>query len=458
MNGTDLPDIQRPIGATTRAWIDRLAATECPAITARRSRRKATSRGRDPIVWTEAVGANVRDVEGNRYVDLTSGFGVAAVGHRHPKVVEALRDQAGTLLHAMGDLFPSTAKIALGERLAAMTPGALQHSILGANGSDAVEAAIKTACVATGRTRVLAFEGGYHGMSLGALGVSGYRDGFRSAFGSLPSAAQLRLPFPRPDGLLGEAGASDASLTLGYVDRLLSSSVAGADGVAAIIAEPIQGRGGICVPPEGWLASLADVCRSHGVLLILDEIYTGFGRTGTRFASEREGVVPDILCVGKAMGGGVPISACIGLPHVMEAWGESEGEALHTSTFLGNPLNCAASLATLDVIESEGMVDRAEELGAWFRARLAAAVGPSARAGAIRGRGLMLGVPLLDPAGDAWVAGGVHAMNGLLDMGFIVSPSGPAGDVIGISPPFVTTHEQLDAFCDALAGWLAAVD
>lgn len=454
MNGTDLPEIRRAIGDETRAWVDRLAATECPAITARRSRRSKATGGRDPIVWTEAVGANVRDVEGNRYVDLTSGFGVAAIGHRHPKVVEAIREQAGTLIHAMGDLFPSTAKIVLGERLAELTPGDLQHSILGANGSDAVEAAIKTACVATGRARVLAFEGGYHGLSLGALGVSGYRDGFRSAFGSLASALELRLPFPRQDGLLGEAGAADPSVTLCYIDRLLGSDVAGAEGVAAIIVEPIQGRGGICVPPAGWLAGLAAVCRRHGVLLIADEIYTGFGRTGLRFACDRDGVVPDVLCVGKAMGGGVPISACVGRAEVMEGWGESEGEALHTSTFLGNPLNCVAAIATLGVIESEDLVARGANTGAWFHDLLTQRTSGAERTGPIRGQGMMLGLPLLDRSGSPWVGGAVNAMHALLDRGFIVSPSGPSGDVIGLSPPLMITREQLEAFADALSDWL----
>jgi 4-aminobutyrate aminotransferase/(S)-3-amino-2-methylpropionate transaminase len=453
MNGTEVPLMSRPVGATTRAWIDRLAETECPAITARRSRRKAGAGGRDPIVWREARGANVVDVEGNRYVDLSGGFGVAAVGHRHPKVVEAIQRQAGELIHAMGDLFPSIQKIQLGEKLAELTPGDLCHSILGANGSDAVEAAIKTACVATGKSRVLAFEGSYHGMSLGALGVSGYRDGFRAPFAPRSSAIELRLPFPRRDGLLGPGAAADPSLTLDFVDRILGSDVAGSEGVAAVLVEPIQGRGGVIVPPAGWLRGLSEILSRHGVLLIADEIYTGFGRTGSRFVCGAEGVVPDLLCVGKAMGGGVPISACIGRGEVMERWGETQGEALHTSTFLGNPLTCAAALATLDVIESEGLVEQSRSRGAWFEGILRDAVGGHERVREIRGTGMMLGVELRQDDGP-WTGGGVDAMNGLLDRGFIVTPSGPVGDVIGLSPPFVTTQEQLSAFVDALSEWL----
>ncbi len=452
MNGRELPKIVRPVGDITRGWVDRLAETECPAITARRSRRAATSDGRDPIVWAEAVGANVRDVEGNVYVDVSSGFGVAAIGHRHPRVVEAIRAQSGELLHAMGDLFPSRQKIQLGEKLAALCPGDLQHSILGANGSDAVEAAIKTAIVATGRSRVLGFHGGYHGMSLGVLGVSAYRDSFRAPF-SARTSVELRLPFPREDGLLGPAAAHDPALTIDYIDRLLGSDTAGSEDVAAVVVEPIQGRGGVIPPPASWLSMLAAVLRKHGVLLIADEIYSGFGRTGQWFASDHEGVVPDILCVGKAMGGGVPISACVGRASIMEAWGETQGEALHTSTFLGNPLNCAAALAAIDVIEREGLVARAAELGTWLEGELNSAFSTNSKVGQVRGRGLMLGLPLLED-GAPWPGGAVAAMNGLLDRGFILSPSGAMGDVIGLSPPLVSTKAQLTAFIEALTEWL----
>lgn len=455
--GSLLPDIVRPPAATTRAWIDRLAAVECPAITARRSRRAADPGGRDPIVWAEARGANVVDVEGNRYVDLSSGFGVAAIGHRHPRVVEAITRQAGSLVHAMGDLFPSREKIELGERLAERTPGDLQKSILGASGADAVEAAIKSAIVATGRSRVLAFSGGYHGMSLGALGVSGYRDSFRAPFANRAGAIELRLPYADCDRCpIGHSHPQCGLACADYVDHLLGSDVSGAEDVAAIIVEAIQGRGGLVEPPPGWLGRLREITRARGIVLIVDEIYTGWGRTGTLFASDHERIVPDVLCVGKAMGGGVPISAAIGTPAVMEAWGETRGEALHTSTFLGNPLACAAAIAALDVIRDEQMEQRAQQVGDAFRRGLEHALAGHELVAGIRGRGAMLGVALRTRDGAAWAGGGVEAMNALLDRGFITSPSGSAGEVIGLSPPFVTTPAQIDASVDAIAGWLAA--
>ncbi|MCB9532500.1 MAG: aspartate aminotransferase family protein [Myxococcales bacterium] len=450
--GSAPPALVAPVGAATHAWIDRLAATECPAITARRSRRRATAGGEDPIVWAEAVGSNVVDVEGNRYVDLSSGFGVAAIGHRHPAVVEAIREQSGRLLHAMGDLFPSREKILLGERLAAIAPGALQHSILGANGSDAIEAAIKTAVIATGRTRVLAFSSGYHGMSLGALGVSGYRDSFRSPFGALASATTLRLPYATchccPLGL-EPTTCNTRCATL--VEHMLASDTFGCEDVAAIVVEPIQARGGCVVPPAGWLRRIAEVARSRGILVIADEIYTGLGRTGDLFASTHEEVVPDLMCVGKALGGGLPISACVGTPDVMERWAEARGEAIHTSTFLGNPLTCSAALAALDVIEREGLAARAARVGARFSTALEQALAGNPRVAAVRGRGLLIGVALRREDGTPEPGGGVRCMHALLAEGYIAAPAGPTGDVLSVTPPMTLPEELIDGAVEAIA-------
>jgi 4-aminobutyrate aminotransferase/(S)-3-amino-2-methylpropionate transaminase len=450
LTGTELPSlVTAPPGPASQAWVERLIAVECPAITARRARRVAAG-GTDPIVWAEARGANVIDADGNRYVDLSAGFAVSAVGHAHPRVVEAGQRQLARLPHGMGDLFPTREKIALGEKLAALTPGDLQHSIFGLNGSDAIEAAIKTALIATGRSRVLAFSSGYHGMSLGALGVSGYRDDFRRPFAGFAGRQELRLPYAHcgacPLGLRHpECGLACAR----YVDHLLGDDTSGSEDIAAIVVEPIQGRGGDIVPPAGWLRALRDLCDRRGILLIADEIYTGFGRTGRWWGCDHDGVVPDLICVGKAMGGGFPISACVGRPAVMEAWGTSKGESIHTATFLGNPLGCAMALAAIEVIESEGLVDRAQQLGARLRDGLTAALHHLPWVGPVRGAGLMLGVPLVDEAGQPRPGGGVTAMQRLLNLGFIVSPGGPQGDVMSLSPPFVLTETQADAFVEA---------
>jgi 4-aminobutyrate aminotransferase/(S)-3-amino-2-methylpropionate transaminase len=455
MTGDELPLLRTETpGPETRAWVERLAEVECPAITARRAVR-ARAGGRDPIVWAEARGANVVDADGNRYVDLTAGFAVASVGHAHPEVVRAGQEQLARLPHAMGDLFPSREKVLLGERLAALAPGDLQQSIFGCSGADAVEAAIKTALVATGRSRVLAFAGSYHGMSLGALGVSGYRDAFRQPFASFAGARELRLPYPGGAGCrwrcaLGGCAADCADI----VERWLESDVAGAEDVAAVIVEPIQGRGGIVAPPEGWLRRLRDITARHGVLLIVDEIYTGFGRTGARFVCEAEGVVPDVLCVGKGMAGGFPISAAIGRGEVMERWAATGGESIHTQTFLGNPVGCAMALATIELIERDGLAARAGELGARSFAMLHNELAGHPRVAEVRGRGLMLGVALRTADGAPWAGGGVAAMHALLDRGFIVSPAGPLGDVISLTPPLTIDEQQLEAGLEAVVAWV----
>ena len=251
MNGSQLPLLQTAVpGPSVAAWMERLAAVECPAITARRSGRAAAG-ATDPILWAEARGANVLDTDGNRFVDLTAGFGVAAVGHAHPKVVETITSQAGRLIHGMGDLFPTREKILLAERLAARTPGRLQHSIFGCNGADAVEAAIKTAVIATGRPRVLGFHNSYHGLSHGALSVGGYRDGFRLPFAARIGASDLRLPYASCRACpLGDTYPGCGQRCLTYLDHLLASATSGAGDIAAIIVEPMQVRGGFHLPPH----------------------------------------------------------------------------------------------------------------------------------------------------------------------------------------------------------------
>ncbi len=412
MNGADLPLVQTEIpGPASRAWVDRLARRECPAITARRARRAAALglADTDPIVWESACGANVVDVDGNRFVDLTAGFGVAASGHADPRVVEAATRQLGRLVHAMGDAFPDPRRVELLERLAALT--GMDHGILGSSGSDAVEAALKTARLSSGRDGVLSFDGGYHGLTYGALAVGGYKpEAFRAPFEGQLGPHTRRAPFGTlPDDL------SD---------------------VGAVIVEPIQGRGGVRGPPPGWLAALRERCDRDGARLIFDECYTGFGRTGAWFAFQEEGVKPDLLCVGKALGGGFPISACLGTAEVMAAWGGSRGEALHTQTFLGNPLGCAMALASLESIEARGLPARAAQLGSWLAGELT-----RFGAGAVRGRGLLLGLELDDALGVS---------RRLLKAGFIILPAGPAAEVLAITPPLTVTQHQLVAFLEAL--------
>jgi 4-aminobutyrate aminotransferase-like enzyme len=416
----DRPSAPSIPGPASRALAARLRRHESPNIT--------FIGGRFPIFWKSAQGCTVVDADGNRYLDLTSAFGVAAVGHSHPDVVAAIRDQAGTLIHGMGDVHPSGVKVALCEKIAAHVPVPNAQVILGQNGGDAVEAALKTARLATGRRGVLAFDGGYHGLTYGALDVTA-RDDFRAPFDDQLGHFTTRLPFGCPPAEIRAA-------------------LAARDAGCAVV-EPIQGRAGIRVPPQGWLAELASICAENGTLLILDEIFTGWGRTGDWFACEREGVTPDLLCIGKAMGGGLPISACVAAEPLMACWGESRGEALHTSTFLGNPLACAAALAAIGVMERDDLPRVARERGAYLQDALDTLRSDHpAVIRAVRGRGLMLGVECVSRD----VA--LRVVDDALGAGLILLPAGD-GSVIEIVPPLTIVESQIDEAVGILSRVLA---
>ena len=430
--GAGLPELQTTVpGPRSISWVETLARVECPGITARRARAgEARGVGRDPIVWERALGANVWDADGNRYVDLTGAFGVALIGHGHPRVAAAIRVQSEKLLHGMGDVYPNTARIALMAALAAIAPGAdggdparaLTQCILASSGSEAVEIALKTAVLWSGRPGVLAFWGGYHGLSYGALAATAYKADFRRPFAAQLGSHVRHLPY---------------GCDLALIDAFVAGPATGGESLGAILVEPIQGRGGEVVPPAGWLAGLRDIATRRGLALVCDEVYTGFGRTGTRWAADADGVVPDVVAIGKALGGGLPIGACLASPRVMRAWGESAGEAIHTSTFLGNPVTAAAALATLEVMQELNVPERARAFEAAARAFF------EPHGVRVRGRGAMLGLEV--GAGDAALLTGA-----LLRRGYLVLPSGVHGDVLGLTPPVVLTERQRTAAFEAI--------
>lgn len=416
--GQQLPSLRTPIpGPASRAAIDRLAQHECPAITARRSRR-AQALGAahdDPIVWAEAVGANIIDADGNVLVDLCAGFGVATLGHRDPEILRAARDQSDRLLHAMGDAYPDLTRIAMLEELARAAPGELGQAILGLSGADAVDAAVKTALLATGRTGVLTFTASYHGLSLGATPLGAYRAAFAEPFRPILHPGVRHLAFGAP------------------ASELISALSGGQIGL--VLVEPVQARGGCRPAPQGWLAELAGLCRRYGAVLAFDEIYSGLGRTGAPFACDHEGVVPDLLCVGKSLGGGFPISACLGTEPVMSAWGASKGEALHTQTFLGHPIGCATARVSLSRLPQT--TQACASLGAELRSTLQGA------GFTVRGRGALLGVELGNQS--------LRISRALLQRGFLALPAGVEAEVLSLTPPAVLTSDQVQAFVQALS-------
>jgi 4-aminobutyrate aminotransferase len=396
-----------------------------------------------PVFFESGAGANLVDVDGNRYVDLSGAFAVAAVGHSNDAVASAVARQAKSLLHGMGDVHPTPLKVELARELCALAPGdGPKRVIFASSGAEAVEAAIKTAAIASGKPGVLCFTGAYHGLTYGALEVTD-RDLFRAPFVKQLGGFATRVPYAHcfrcPIGL--EYPQCEAACL-----RLVEEALDGPEGsqIGAVIVEPIEGRGGDVPAPLDWLAGLREICDRHGLVMIADEIYTGFGRTGKWFACEHAGVIPDLLCVGKGMASGFPISACVGKSSVMDRWPESGGEAIHTSTFLGNPAGCAAALASIAQIRERGLVERAASLEPKVRGMLEAVRSETfGRIGDIRGRGLMWGVECVDAGGHPDGGLAIECLTRALRRGVVMLAAGPAGNVLQLAPPLVITESQL---------------
>ena len=346
-NGQEPPRmVVEPPGPMSRALAAKLAAVECPAFDARRDARAVES-GADhaPIVYASARGSNVIDADGNRYVDLAAGFGALLLGHSPKRVARAVEAQMDRTWLALGDVYSADVKIALCERLAKLFPEPGARVMLGLSGADAVTAAMKTATLATGRPGVVAFYGGYHGLSYGPLAACGLNEGFRAPFAAQLGTRVEFLPYPT-----NEAQVDSVRRQLGAaVDR---------GGIGCVLVEPVLGRGGCVVPPAGFMGMLREACDAAAALLVADEIWTGLGRSGAMLASADAGVVPDLVCLGKGLGGGFPISACIGRGRAFAAWGAHGGTAIHTATHFGAPLVCAAALATLSPARSSPCAQR----------------------------------------------------------------------------------------------------
>jgi 4-aminobutyrate aminotransferase-like enzyme len=401
-----------------------------------------------PIVWDRARGVHVWDTEGRRYLDLTAAFGVAAAGHANSRVVRAGRRQMGNLLHAMGDVHPHALKASLAAELSRLTFGrwtrghskSRAHSgktIFCNSGFEAVEAALKTALLATNRPGVVAFEGAYHGLGYGTLNAT-HRDHFRGPFRRQLREFAAFAPFP--------AAASELAGLEKTLRRHLNTGTIG-----AVLVEPIQVRGGIRVPPRQFLPMLRRLCNRHGACLIIDEIYTGFGRTGEWFACEHSRVVPDIICLGKALTGGFPLSACVGRSDLMDAaWPVSNGEAIHTSTFLGHPVGCAMALAQIAEIRRLGLVNRSARLGAFLLELLQSLVSHPEFGISVHGRGLLAGIELRLKGGAPATLASLRIVKEMLHLGFIVLPEGAHANVISFTPPLTITRPQLVSAINAL--------
>ena len=335
-----------------------------------------------PLVIAGGNGAMVEDVDGNRYIDFMAGIAVSATGYNHPKVVQAIQEQAGKYLHVCGTDFYFDNFARLAERLAKSVPGPNKKRVFLTNsGTEAVEGAIKLARNHTGRTALIAFHGSFHGRSYGAMSLTSSKTKQRAGFGPfLPEV--YHVPYPNPYRNGGDAAAS--AMSLGALKEMFDRQVSPSD-VAAIFLEPIQGEGGYVFPPAGFLRSLRELCDQHGIMLVLDEVQCGVGRTGKMWACEWESVEPDILCTAKGLGSGMPIGAFIARESVM-TW-ES---GAHGSTFGGNPVSCAAAMATLDIVEQS--LPHILKMGERILAAARKLQEKYAFIGDVRGKGLMIAV------------------------------------------------------------------
>ncbi len=429
MSGNELPAIVAPPpGPRSRELARRLEAVESPAFDARRRARAAAS-GEDqaPIVYASGRVANVFDVDGNRYVDLTAGFGALVLGHAPNAATDAAIAATQELALALGDVYASELKVRACEALVHLFPEKGARVMLGLSGADAITCALKTALLATGKPRVVAFEGSYHGLSHGPLAALGFAPAFREPFTAHLGVPVTFAPYP----MAGDHGTLDASLSA------VRAALKGGD-VGAILVEPMLGRGGCVVPPSSFLPALRSLADEAGALLVFDEIWTGIGRTGAMLACDDAGVVPDVLCLGKALGGGVPVSACIGRAAVMEAWGAHGGTLVHTGTHFGSPPACAAVLATLDHVRGHDLAKRAADVGDAWRSELVAG---GAR---VTGRGLMVGIETEDAPAALALA------RRMLARGYIVLTGGTGGNVLTLTPPLTIDPALLSAFATAL--------
>ncbi len=405
-----------------------------------------------PLVVKQARGCIVEDVDGNVYLDFMAGIAVASTGHSHPKVIEAIEQQARKFLHICGSDFYYEPMVELAEKLNRLAPGpSAKRVFLTNSGTEAIEAAFKLARFANRRQHVIAFTGGFHGRTLGALSLTASRASHRGRFSPLipdvhhvPFAHCQRCPYhlERP---------SCGTECVTYLEKSLFRYEVMPEEVAAIFVEPIQGEGGYVVPPDDFLPKLQDLCRRHGILLAVDEIQSGFGRTGKMFACEHWGVEPDILCVAKGIASGMPLGAMIAREEI-SAW----TRGTHGSTFGGNPVSCAAALATLELIE-QGLVENAAAQGSYLKERLLELKAVHPIINDVRGLGLMVGVEFQLPDGsgkpDAKVRDQV--MQKSFESGLLLLSCGES--TLRFCPPLIVTRAEIDAGVKIFGAVLKAV-
>ena len=406
-----------------------------------------------PVFVARAGGGVVEDVDGNRLIDLGSGIAVTTIGNAAPPVVEAVRQQVAEFTHTCFMVTPYEGYVAVAEELNRITPGdGEKRSVLFNSGAEAVESSIKVARSYTGKSAVVAFDHAYHGRTNLTMALTAKSMPYKSGFGPFaPEIYRAPLSYPYRDGLLDKELATDGEKAAARAISVMDKQV-GAQNLAAVIIEPIQGEGGFIVPAEGFLPALLRWCRENDVVFIADEVQTGFARTGAMFACEHEGIQPDIIVTAKGIADGLPLSAITGRAEVMDA---PHAGGLG-GTFGGNPVACAAALATIKTIESEGLIERAQQIERLVTEPLLRLQARDDRIGDVRVRGAMIAIELVksgtadpDPELTLRVATAAHAA------GVIVLTCGMFGNIIRLLPPLAITDELLTEGVDVLTGLLA---
>ena len=408
-----------------------------------------------PVFAARAGGGIVEDVDGNRFIDLGSGIAVTTIGNSAPRVVDAVRAQVADFTHTCFMVTPYEEYVAVAEHLNRLTPGSGEkRSVLFNSGAEAVENAVKIARSYTRKDAVVAFDHAYHGRTNMTMALTAKSMPYKSGFGPFaPEVYRAPLSYPFRDGLIDKELATDGELAAQRAIDVIAKQV-GADNLAAVVIEPIQGEGGFIVPAEGFLPALLDWCRQHNVVFVADEVQSGFARTGAMFACEHEGIEPDLICIAKGIADGLPLSAVTGRAEIMDA--------PHPSgiggTFGGNPVACAAALAAIETIEADGLLARARQIERLMKDRLLALQAADDRIGDVRGRGAMIAVEFVKPGSaepdaaltDA-LAAAAHAV------GVIVLTAGTFGNVVRFLPPLTISDELLVEGLDVVAELLAGL-
>lgn len=407
-----------------------------------------------PVVMDQALGVALTDVDGNRFLDFAGGIGCLNAGSRHPRVQQAMAEQMDRLIHTSAQCLFNETYVQVAEKLAAYAPGKSPRKVFLVNsGSEAIENAVKIARKFTGRSAVIGFTNSFHGRTSTALALTERSVPLKSGFGPLtPEIYRARFPYPYRDG--STSAEDSAQRALDNLKRVVEVEI-GVSHVAALVLEPIQGEGGFIVPPASYLPAVAKYCSDNGILLITDEIQAGMGRTGHLYASAAFGIEPDLIAVGKSLASGMPLAAVVGISEVMD----SPPPGGLGGTYTGNPVACAAALATLDVLVSEGMVERASEIGAWIEKRTAGWVDTYSVVGEVRGLGAMQAIEFVENKQSRAPAMNICAAisNRCLQNGLLMLRAGTFGNVLRFLGPLTLTNDELTEGFDVLESAIKSV-